>query len=119
MELKTSETRFGSLFSYYSACINGYIHYDKCFGKVFSPHRKKHKACRKNYEPYILKYKALVSKYMAYIFDEVKYVNDNKLYRCLEIVLIVMKIRELCAKFELRRIKGGEVRPREPVLNKM
>ena len=56
---------------------------------------------------------------MAYIFDEVKYVNDNKLYRCSEIALIVMKIRELCAKFELRRIKGGEVRPREPVLNKM
>ncbi|MDY4759908.1 MAG: hypothetical protein SO210_07035, partial [Bacteroidaceae bacterium] len=68
---------------------------------------------------YILKYKALVSKYMACIFDEVKYVNDNKLYKRSEIALIVMKIRELCAKFELRRIKGGEVRPREPVLNKM
>ena len=56
---------------------------------------------------------------MACIFDEVKYVNDNKLYKRSEIALIVMKIRELCAKFELRRIKGGEVRPREPVLNKM
>ena len=56
---------------------------------------------------------------MACIFDEVKYVNDNKLYRCSEIALIVMKIRELCAKFELCRIKGGKVRPREPVLNKM
>ena len=87
--------------------------------KFFRLIAKKHKACRKNYEPYILKYKALVSKYMAYIFDEVKYVNDNKLYKCLEIALIVMKIRELCAKFELRRIKGGEVRPPEPVLNKM
>ena len=76
-------------------------------------------ACCKKYKALILKYKALVSKYMACIFDEVKYVNDNKLYKCLEIALIVMKIRELCAKFELRRIKGGEVRPREPVLNKM
>ena len=56
---------------------------------------------------------------MACIFDELKYVNDNKLYKCSEIALIVMKTRELCAKSELRRIKGGKVRPREPVLNKM
>ncbi len=56
---------------------------------------------------------------MACIFDEVKYVNDNKLYKCSGVALIVMKIRELCAKSELWRIKGGKVRPREPVLNKM
>ena len=41
--------------------------------------RKKHKALRKKYKPYILKYKALISKYMPYIFRQNKCVVYNDL----------------------------------------